>query len=116
MNSKKRGTISLKAQNCARANVRYDHVILEETEKLCLVVTPGDHAPGITPNRNERNVLFQGGEEHDGHRAVKYAHTVQEGDKHWVCAKPRTTNESDDCNRTDCRKQNTQQRKATKPQ
>ena len=30
-----------------------DLVILEQTERLCLVVTPGDHAPGITPNTNE---------------------------------------------------------------
>ena len=62
MNSKKkRDTNPHKPQNCARANVRYaerqkgaDFVILEQTEKLCLVVTPGDHAPGITPNKNEQ--------------------------------------------------------------
>ena len=30
-----------------------DLVILEQTEILCLVVTPGDYAPGITPNKNE---------------------------------------------------------------
>ena len=30
-----------------------DLVILEQTEIHCLVVTPGDHAPGIPPNANE---------------------------------------------------------------
>ena len=49
-----------KPQNCARAKREIcgethgaELVILEETEILCLVVTPGDHAPGITPNTNE---------------------------------------------------------------
>ena len=44
--------------------------------------------------------------EHDGYRVVQYALTVQEGDKHWVCAKPRTSKESDDCHRrSNCRGQ-----------
>ena len=74
-----------------------DLVILEQTEILCLVVTPGDHAPGITPNKNEpkntstkspmTSMVRRAGEassmcfskevkEHDGRRVVQYALTV----------------------------------------